>query len=102
MIPESMRNALGELEELEPIHCTLADGSRRIMRRAGPVKVKLDGFFEIYDEVFFLPSTEDGCDVEPLIGYIVLEKSGAGVDMIGHRLMKLDSFDLKGVLSDAE
>ena len=34
-------------------------------------------------------------EYEPLIGYIVLEQSLAGVDMISHRLVHLKHFDLK-------
>jgi hypothetical protein len=34
-------------------------------------------------------------DYEPLIGYIVLEQSLAGVDMIGHRLVPIKHMDLK-------
>ena len=98
-LPESLRDKLGDLEELEPMHCTLADGSRKQFKRYGPVKVKLEGFLTIYDEVVFLPKAPGGGDVEPLIGYIILEKCGAAVDMVGHRLLKVDSFDLKGMIN---
>lgn len=35
-------------------------------------------------------------EFEPLIGYIVLEQSLAGIDMISHRLIHLKHLDLKG------
>jgi hypothetical protein len=34
---------------------------------------------------------------EPLVGYIVLEQSRAAVDMVGHRLVPVKHFDLKGI-----
>ena len=37
---------------------------------------------------------EDGI-YEPLLGYIVLEQSGAAVDMLGHRLVHVKRMDLK-------
>jgi hypothetical protein len=37
---------------------------------------------------------EDGI-YEPLLGYIVLEQSQAGVDMLGHRLVPIKHMDLK-------
>jgi hypothetical protein len=96
-LPDSYQPRLGEMEELEPSFCTFADGSRKLTRRYGPVKIQLDGFPTIYNEVMFLPPDAEGKDVEPLIGYIVLEQSRAGVDMVGHRLFKVDSYDLKGI-----
>ena len=97
MLPDSFKAMLGELEELEPAWCTLADGSKRMLTRCGPVKIQLADFPEIYDEVFFLPPDRDGKAVEALIGYIVLEKSRACADMVGHRLLKVDACDLKGI-----
>jgi hypothetical protein len=32
---------------------------------------------------------------EPLLGYVMLEKSKAAVDMVGHRLVPLKHLDLK-------
>jgi len=96
-LPDSYQSRLGEIEELEPTYCTFADGSRKLSKRFGPVKIQLDGFQSIYNEVIFLPPDEQGNDIEALIGYIVLEQSRAGVDMVGHRLFKVDSYDLKGI-----
>ena len=41
-------------------------------------------------------------EFEPLIGYIVLEQSLAGVDMISHRLIHLKHLDLKRFTSNEE
>ena len=32
---------------------------------------------------------------EPLLGYILLEQSRAAVDLVGHRLLPVKTFDLK-------
>lgn len=37
---------------------------------------------------------EDGM-YDPLVGYLVLEQSQAAVDMLGHRLVRVDKLDLK-------
>jgi hypothetical protein len=40
----------------------------------GPVRIHLEGFDEIFDEVIFMElHPEDGA-YEPLVGYVVLEK----------------------------
>ena len=36
-----------------------------------------------------------GGGYEPLVGYIVLEKSRAAVDIVGHRLVRVRYLDLK-------
>jgi hypothetical protein len=36
-----------------------------------------------------------GGDFEPLVGYMTLEGAGVVVDMLGHRLVALQVFDLK-------
>ena len=95
-LPDSLRHKLGEIEELEPAFCTFADGSKTLAKRFGPVKIQIEGFPKIYNEVIFLPPDPNGNDIEPIVGYIVLEQSRVGVDMVGHRLIKIDSFDLKG------
>ena len=95
-LPDSIRHKLGEIEELEPAYCTFADGSKTLAKRFGPVKIQIEGFPNIYNEVIFLPPDKSGVDIEPIVGYIILEQSRVGVDMVGHRLIKIDSFDLKG------
>ena len=37
---------------------------------------------------------EDG-EYEPLVGYIILERCQAAVDMLGHRLIQVKRMDLK-------
>jgi hypothetical protein len=49
----------------------------------------------IYNEVLFVPMEPENGIYEPLIGYIPLEQSQAGVDMVGHRLVHVKRMDLK-------
>ncbi len=61
----------------------------------GPVKIQVEGFRAIYNEVLFLDMETDNGEYEPLLGYIVLEQCGAAVDMIGHRLLSVKYMDVK-------
>lgn len=61
----------------------------------GPVKIKVEGFRAIYNEVLFLEMEPSNGEYEPLLGYIVLEQCGAAVDMIGHRLLPVKYMDMK-------
>lgn len=64
----------------------------------GPVKIKVEGFRPVYNEVLFVDMEPNGGEYEPLLGYIVLEQCGAAVDMIGHRLIPVKYMDLKSCL----
>ena len=61
----------------------------------GPVKIKVEGFRAIYNEVLFLDMKPENGEYEPLVGYIILEQCGAAVDMIGHRLISVKYMDAK-------
>ncbi len=61
----------------------------------GPVKIQLEGFRPIYNEVLFLDMHPSDGQYEPLIGYLVLEQSQAAVDMLGHRLVHVKHIDSK-------
>ena len=63
----------------------------------GPVKITVEGFRSIYNEVLFLEMEPDNGEYEPLVGYIVLEQCGAAVDMIGHRLLPVKYMDAKAL-----
>ncbi|MDD9808004.1 MAG: hypothetical protein OXU34_07020 [Gammaproteobacteria bacterium] len=64
----------------------------------GPVKIKVEGFRPIYNEVLFLNMEPADGEYEPLLGYIVLEQCGAAVDMLGHRLVPVRYMDAKSAL----
>jgi hypothetical protein len=61
----------------------------------GPVRIQIEGFRRIYNEVSFVDMSPEDGDYEPLIGYLVLEQSQAGVDFFGHRLVRRKHMDLK-------
>ena len=61
----------------------------------GPVRIQIEGFPPIFGEVLFVEMHPVDGIYEPLIGYIVLEQSQAGVDMLGHRLIPVKHMDLK-------
>ena len=61
----------------------------------GPVKIKVEGFRPVYNEILFLNIQPDNGEYEPLLGYIVLEQCGAAVDMLGHRLLPVRYMDMK-------
>ncbi len=61
----------------------------------GPVRIQLEGFRQIFNEVLFVEMNPEDGIYEPLIGYIVLEQSQASVDMLGHKLVPIKRMDLK-------
>ena len=61
----------------------------------GPVKIQIEGFRAIYNEILFLDMEPNNGEYEPLLGYIALEQCGAAVDMIGHRLLPVKYMDAK-------
>ena len=65
----------------------------------GPVRIQVEGFRAIYNEILFLNMEPNGGKYEPLLGYIVLEQCGAAVDMIGHRLVPVKYMDMKSCLT---
>ena len=74
------------------------DGATQEIVRAevcGPVRIQIEGFRPIFNEVAFVEMKPADGEYEPLIGYIVLEQSQAAVDMLGHRLVPIKHMDLK-------
>ena len=61
----------------------------------GPVRIQIEGFRPIYNEVLFLDMKSADGAYEPLIGYVILEQAQAAVDMLGHRLIPVKRMDLK-------
>ena len=61
----------------------------------GPVKITVEGFRSIYNEVLFIDMKPENGEYESLLGYIALEQCGAAVDMLGHRLVPVTYMDAK-------
>lgn len=86
-LPNAWKDRLGDLETIETVSLETATQKTVEGEIRGPVRIQLEGFSPIFNEVLFVEmSPEDGI-YEPLIGYVVLEQSQAGVDMLGHRLV---------------
>ena len=95
VLPSAWRDRLGDLDSIEKIDLETATQETVQGEICGPVRIQIEGFRPIYNEVLFLDvNPEDGI-YEPLIGYIVLEQSQAAVDMVGHRLLHVKRMDLK-------
>jgi predicted aspartyl protease len=95
ILPSAWRDRLGDLEEIDTLELQTATQETATGSICGPVRIQIEGFRPIYNEVCFVDMTPDEGAYEPLIGYIVLEQSQAAVDMLGHRLIHVKRMDLK-------
>jgi hypothetical protein len=95
VLPKAWRDRLGDLEVIDEISLETATQETVTGEICGPVKIQVEGFRPIYNEVLFLEMNPEDGVYEPLIGSIVLEQCQAGVDMLGHRLVAVKHMDLK-------
>jgi predicted aspartyl protease len=95
VLPSAWRERLGRLEEIAQVSLETATQATVEGTICGPVRIQIEGFRPIYNEVLFLDMEPANGDYEPLIGYIILEQAQAAVDMLGHRLVPVKSMDLK-------
>ena len=95
VLPNAWKDRLGDLEILDTISLETATQTKIEGEVRGPVRIQLEGFRPIFNEVLFVEMNPEDGIYEPLIGYIVLEQSQAGVDMLGHRLVPIKHMDLK-------
>lgn len=95
VLPTAWRDRLGQFDAARFIEFETA--TQKILKGevCGPVRIQIEGFPAIYNEVSFVDMTPENGEYEPLIGYLVLEQSQAGVDMLGHRLIPIKHMDLK-------
>ncbi|MCK4326096.1 hypothetical protein KAW55_05020 [bacterium] len=95
VLPTAWRERLGDLQEIETVPLEIATQETVQGTICGPVKIQIEGFRPIYNEVIFVDMKPEQGIYEPLIGYIILEQSQAAVDMLGHRLVHVKKMDLK-------
>jgi len=95
VLPMAWRDRLGDLETMTEVEMETATQETVKGIVCGPVRIQIEGFRPIHHEVAFVEMTPEDGEYEPLIGYLVLEHSQAGVDMLGHRLVKIKHMDLK-------
>lgn len=99
VLPSAWKNRLGKLEFLTEIEVETATQETVRAEVCGPVRIQIEGFRAILNEVAFVDMNPGRGEFEPIIGYIVLEQSLAGIDMISHQLVHLKHFDLKCITS---
>lgn len=95
VLPTAWKERLGQLESTRTIELETATKAIVTGEVCGPVRIQIEGFPAIYNEVSFVEMNPEDGEYEPLIGYLVLEQSQAGVDMLGHRLITIKHMDLK-------
>ena len=95
VLPSAWRDRLGDLEEIALVQLETATQETVQGMICGPVRIRIEGFRPIYNEVLFLDMKPENGNYEPLIGYVILEQSQAAVDMLGHRLVPVKRMDLK-------
>lgn len=95
VLPHAWKERLGQLENIETIELELANQETTSGEICGPVRIQIEGFRPIFNEVLFVEMKPKDGMFEPLVGYIVLEQSQAAVDMLGHRLIHVKRMDLK-------
>lgn len=95
VLPSAWRDRLGSFESEREVELQTAEQKVTRGTLCGPVKVQVEGFAHVYNEVLFLDMESVNGGYEPLVGYIVLEQCGAAVDMLGHRLVPVRYLDLK-------
>lgn len=95
VLPAAWKERLGELELIETLQLETATQNTVEGEIWGPVKIQIEGFRHIYNEVLFVEMTPEDGIYQPLIGYIPLEQSQAVVDMLGHRLLHAKRMDLR-------
>jgi len=95
VLPSAWRERLGDLEEMAKVPVETATQATVEGTICGPVRIRIEGFRAIYNEVLFVDMEPADGDYEPLIGYVILEQCQAAVDMLGHRLIQVRRMDLK-------
>ena len=95
VLPMAWKDRLGTLETIDTLELETATQARITGDICGPVRIRVEGFRPIYNEVLFVEMEPEDGIYEPLIGYLVLEQCQAAVDMLGHRLVHVKRMDLK-------
>ncbi|MGH7887915.1 MAG: hypothetical protein ACREPG_08625 [Candidatus Binatia bacterium] len=95
VLPSAWRDRLGKLDDIGTIELENATQETVEGEICGPVRIQIEGFRAIYNEILFVDMKPENGEYEPLIGYLILAQCQAAVDMLGHRLVPVKSMDLK-------
>lgn len=98
VLPTAWKDRLG-IPTIRQVRLELADQRVISGDLCGPARVQIEGFELVHSDVVFMEMEPVAGRHEPLVGYLVLEASQAAVDMVGHRLVKVDALDLKAARS---
>nr|VFK27690.1 MAG: hypothetical protein BECKMB1821G_GA0114241_102931 [Candidatus Kentron sp. MB]VFK33056.1 MAG: hypothetical protein BECKMB1821I_GA0114274_103932 [Candidatus Kentron sp. MB]VFK75714.1 MAG: hypothetical protein BECKMB1821H_GA0114242_102932 [Candidatus Kentron sp. MB] len=96
-LPSVWKSRFGPFSTEESVELETATQAVVVGVVCGPVRIQVEGFRAVYNEVLFVDMAPNGGEYEPLLGYLVLEQCGAAIDMIGHRLIPVKYMDLKAV-----
>ena len=95
MLPAAWKDRLGNLESSRTIEVETSTQGTLRCEVCGPVRIQMEGFRPIFSEVSFVEMKTEEEECEPVVGHIVLAQSQAGVDVLGHRLVRIKHMDLK-------
>lgn len=95
IMPSAWKERLGEFRRSEPIELQTAKGKVLQGETCWPVKIEIEGFRPVGNEVVFLDMGDDEAGHEPLLGHVVLAQAQAAVDVPGHRLVPVRYIDVK-------
>ena len=93
-LPTRWRERLGTFPHCQKVNMQVATQERVETEVCGPAEIQIEGFRPVMGEICFLDMKGENGEPEPLVGYITLEQSGAAVDSLGHRLIRVP-YDLK-------
>jgi predicted aspartyl protease len=95
VLPKAWKDRFGKFVAERSVEMETATQSRVLGDVCGPVRIEVEGFDAIFNEVLFVDMQPVDGLYEPLVGYIVLEQCQAAVDLVGHRLLHAKAMDLK-------
>ena len=94
-LPFAWKEQFGAFEAEEVIELQTATQDFIKGTVCGPIRITVEGFRPVHNEVLFIDMEPEDGKYEPLLGYIPLEQCGAAVDLIGHRLVPVRYMDAK-------
>jgi len=95
VLPSAWRDRLGHFEETATVALQTSTQETVEGTICGPVRIQIEAFRPIYNEVLFVDMEPADGEYEPLIGYVILEQSQAAVDVVGQRLVPVKRMDLR-------
>lgn len=95
VLPAAWKERLGQLESTRTIELKTATHEIITGEVCGPVRIQIENFRAIFNEVAFVEMKPADGEYEPFFGCTVLTQSGAAVDVPGNCLIAVTHMDLK-------